>query len=43
MNGKKVQEHAGGYDRFTIDVTDAVKDGKNDLLVTLMGLSRKSH
>jgi beta-galactosidase/beta-glucuronidase len=32
VNGEKVQDHAGGYNRFTIDVTDHVSlDGKNDL------------
>jgi hypothetical protein len=34
VNGKKLGEHRGGYDPFTIDVTDALtKDGKQELVV----------
>lgn len=32
VNGEEVGSHAGGYNRFTIDVTDNVSfDSKNDL------------
>ena len=32
VNGEEVESHAGGYNRFTIDVTDNVSfDKKNDL------------
>jgi beta-galactosidase len=30
---KKVVEHVGGYDEFTVDITDAVKEGKADVAV----------
>ncbi|KAJ4264520.1 hypothetical protein NW762_005722 [Fusarium torreyae] len=34
VNGEKKTNHIGGYDRFTIDITDEVKFGKsNELLV----------
>ena len=35
VNGKEVGRHRGGFDPFSIDITDALKDGKNDLLVTV--------
>lgn len=35
VNGKKVGEHKGGYDRFSLDVTDALKEngGLQELIV----------
>ena len=33
VNGQTVGEHKGGYDPFTLDVTDALKDGEQELLV----------
>ncbi|MFC8733630.1 sugar-binding domain-containing protein [Luteimicrobium sp. NPDC057192] len=33
VNGKIVAEHTGGYDAFTADITDAVKKGRNDVVV----------
>ncbi|MGV9340151.1 PA14 domain-containing protein [Streptomyces sp. NPDC003688] len=34
VNGRKVGEHKGGYDRFSIDVTDALKrSGSQELIV----------
>ncbi len=33
LNGKQIGEHKGGYDSFTVDITDALKDGENQLLV----------
>ncbi|MBA3484739.1 MAG: beta-galactosidase [Pirellulales bacterium] len=33
VNGKKVGEHTGGFDPFTFDVTDALRDGENELVV----------
>jgi tetratricopeptide (TPR) repeat protein len=33
VNGKEVGGHTGGYQNFTVDVTDALKSGKNDLVV----------
>jgi len=35
VNGEKVSEHRGGYDPFTIDITDAVSDGENELVVAV--------
>jgi hypothetical protein len=35
VNGKQVGEHAGGYDPFTFDVTDAARDGENELVVAV--------
>src|SRR5438128_334135 len=34
VNGKEVGEHKGGYDAFTFDITDQLKDGENELLVS---------
>lgn len=33
INGKEVGGHTGGYQNFSIDVTDALKDGSNELVV----------
>ncbi|MFJ7996270.1 PA14 domain-containing protein [Streptomyces sp. NPDC096310] len=33
VNGVKVTEHKGGYDRFTADVTDALKPGRTQELI----------
>jgi len=33
VNGKQVGRHTGGYDPFTFDITDAVVDGQNELVV----------
>lgn len=33
VNGKKVGGHTGGYIGFTIDITDAISEGNNDILV----------
>ncbi len=33
LNGKKVAEHRGGYTGFTVDITNAVKAGKNLLAI----------
>jgi beta-galactosidase len=30
---KKLAEHVGGYDEFTVDITDAVKEGKAEVAV----------
>lgn len=35
LNGKPVGEHAGGYDPFTFDITDALAGGPNELVVTV--------
>ncbi|MEV7427381.1 PA14 domain-containing protein [Streptomyces sp. NPDC091212] len=33
VNGRKVTEHKGGYDRFSADVTDALKPGRTQELI----------
>ncbi|CAM5618553.1 hypothetical protein SALBM135S_02450 [Streptomyces alboniger] len=33
VNGKKVTEHKGGYDKFSADVTDALKPGRTQELI----------
>lgn len=34
VNGKSVGDHHGGYDRISLDITDALKPGDNDILIT---------
>ena len=33
VNGKDAGQHTGGYAPFSFDITDALKDGKNELLI----------
>ena len=33
VNGRRLGQHRGGYDPFTFDVTDALIDGENELVV----------
>ncbi len=33
VNGKQVGTHKGGFDPFSFDITDALKDGKGELVV----------
>ncbi|MEV8564519.1 PA14 domain-containing protein [Streptomyces sp. NPDC051322] len=33
VNGKKVAEHKGGYDKFSADITDALKPGRTQELI----------
>lgn len=35
VNGQQVGQHEGGYDPFTFDVTGAVQDGENELVVAV--------
>lgn len=35
VNGDFIGEHQGGYDPFSFDITTALKDGENDLLVAV--------
>jgi beta-galactosidase/beta-glucuronidase len=35
VNGRPVGSHQGGYDPFTFDITDAVKEGDNELVVSV--------
>ncbi len=40
VNGRDVGSHAGGYTPFTFDITDAVRDGDNRVVVYCRGDSR---
>ncbi len=33
VNGQQVGDHVGGYDPFNFDISDALKDGENELVV----------
>jgi hypothetical protein len=33
VNDKRIGEHTGGYDPFTFDITDAVREGENEIIV----------
>lgn len=33
VNGKEIGVHKGGYQNFSFDITDALKDGENELIV----------
>ncbi len=35
VNGKLVGEHRGGYDAFSFDITDALKPGENELVLSV--------
>ena len=35
LNGEKVAEHKGGYSTFRVDITDALHDGANELMVSV--------
>ncbi|PWV54532.1 glycoside hydrolase family 2 protein [Chitinophaga sp. S165] len=35
INGKEIGGHTGGYQNFSFDITDALKDGNNDLEVAV--------
>lgn len=35
VNGKQVGEHAGGYEPFTFDITDALHAGENEVIVSV--------
>jgi hypothetical protein len=34
VNGKQIGTHRGGYDSFHYDITDSLKDGSNELIVS---------
>ena len=40
VNGKQVGEHRGGYLPFTFDITDALIDGENELLISVLDSNR---
>lgn len=35
VNGQRIDEHFGGYDPFTFDITDAIQAGKNEIVVSV--------
>jgi len=35
VNGKEMGTHPGGYDSFSYDITDALKSGENELIVSV--------
>ncbi|WP_417340481.1 sugar-binding domain-containing protein, partial [Gemmiger sp.] len=35
LNGEQVAEHKGGYSTFRVDITDALHDGANELMVSV--------
>ncbi len=35
VNGMKVGEHTGGFDPFSFEITDAVHDGENEIIVAV--------
>jgi hypothetical protein len=36
LNGQSLAEHKGGYDRFDLDITAALKPGENELVVSVL-------
>lgn len=43
VNGKQVGSHIGGYQAFTIDITDAVQKGTNEILLTVIDPTDKGN
>jgi hypothetical protein len=41
VNGKEVGVHRGGFDPFTFDITDALKDGKGELVLKVWDPTEK--
>lgn len=41
VNGKNLGTHKGGYDPFSYDITDALKEGANELVVTAFNPANK--
>jgi hypothetical protein len=35
VNGKEIGQHSGGYDPFTFDITDALREGENEIVVAV--------
>lgn len=35
VNGQRIDEHFGGYDPFTFDITDAIEADKNEIVVSV--------
>lgn len=43
LNGAHMADHEGGYVPFTVDITSAVKEGENELLVVVRDFSDTSY
>lgn len=43
VNGQRLTKHTGGYLPFEVDITEAVKDGKNELVAAVKDLSDTSY
>ena len=43
VNGRKVARHTGGYLPFEADITEAVRSGENELVVSVKDLSDTSY
>ena len=43
VNGKNVCHHVGGYNSFTADITSALKDGENTLIVRVQDFTDTSY
>lgn len=41
LNGREVIKHKGGYTSFSVDITDALKNGNNELIVKVFDPSDK--
>lgn len=41
VNKKEIGKHQGGYQNFSLDITDALKDGSNDILISVFDPSDK--
>lgn len=43
LNGKEVGKHVGGYDPFTIDITEQLQEGSNELLLSVWDPTDKGY
>ncbi len=43
VNGSLIGEHTGGYNPFTFDITDVLKDGENELVVKVYDPTSDGH
>lgn len=43
LNGEQIGEHKGGYDPFSFDITDQLKEGENELVVRVTDPTDTAH
>jgi beta-galactosidase/beta-glucuronidase len=43
VNGKEIGSHRGGYDAFSFDTTEALEDGENTLVVSVLDATNMAH